>query len=364
MIPPLSSEEVRDHAFSMGFDGCRITTSAPPSTGPWLDRALEEGRHAGMAWLARTAEKRKDPSRVLADVRSIIVLATSYAGPDDVGWRGSGPGPGPRGGGVVSRYARHADYHDVLKPRLEELTRWLDRRGGLSARSLWYVDTGPILERDLGQRAGLGFIGKHTNLISRQLGNWFLLSEILTPLELEPDPPEMNHCGKCTRCLEACPTGALPAPFTLDARRCIAYLTIEHRGPIPEAMRPLIGDRVFGCDDCLEVCPWNRFARESNILREHRRPELASPDLLGWLDLDEASFRRLFAGTPMLRAKWQGFRRNVCVVLGNAGDARALPALARAMSDPDAVVAEHAAWAAAQVVHRQEHHGHPTAGGP
>jgi epoxyqueuosine reductase len=251
--------------------------------------------------------------------------------------------------GVVARYARHRDYHHILRPRLKELAAWLDAAGGPGTRSLWYVDTGPVLERDLGQRAGIGFVGKHTNLISRQLGNWFLLSEILTTATLEPDEPGRNHCGSCTRCLSACPTDALPAPFTLDARRCISYLTIEHRGDIPEPLRPAIGNRIFGCDDCLAVCPWNRFARESALMRESRRAAFDSPDLISWLELDEAQFFALFAGTPIYRTKRNGLRRNICVALGNSGDMRALPALSRAAQDPDEMVARHARWAMAQI---------------
>jgi epoxyqueuosine reductase len=253
----------------------------------------------------------------------------------------------------VARYAQHPDYHDLLKQPLQALTAFLDAAAGVSQRSLWYVDTGPILERDLAQRAGLGFVGKHTNLISRSLGNWFLLAEILTTAELEADTPEHNRCGSCTRCLTACPTGALPAPFTLDARRCISYLTIEHRGSIPGDLRPAIGDRIFGCDDCLAACPWNRFAREGSILRAHHRADLARPDLVEWLELDDAAFKSRFAGTPLLRTKRRGLLRNVCVALGNVGDARALPALRRAALDPEPLIAEHATWAIGRIESRQ-----------
>ena len=184
---------------------------------------------------------------------------------------------------------------------------------GADARSLWYVDTGPMLERDMAQRAGLGFVGKHTNLISRKLGNWVLLSEIITTVELEPDASEKNRCGSCRRCIDACPTGAITAPFNLDARRCISYLTIELKGSIPEELRPAIGNRIYGCDDCLAACPWNRFAREGAMMRPHYRPDLAAPDLIELLGLDEAGFKKRFAGTPILRAKRRGLLRNVCV---------------------------------------------------
>ncbi len=306
---------------------------------------------AGMEWLARNSSKRLDPQLVLPGVRSVVTLAVSYAVPDRP--RAEDPSRG-----VVARYARYRDYHDVLAEPLRELAALLDVLGGPGARSLWYVDTGPILERDLAQRAGLGFVGKHTNLISRRLGNWFFLAEILTTLELEPDAPEGNRCGRCTRCLEACPTGALPAPFTLDARRCISYLTIELKGSIPEALRPLIGNRIYGCDDCLAACPWNRFAQEASLLKAHAREDLAEPDLLELLGLDAAAFKARFAGSPVLRTKRRGLLRNVCVALGNVGGPEALPALERAASDPEPLIAEHAAWAAGQIRQRQAAQDH------
>jgi len=206
-----------------------------------------------------------------------------------------------------------------------------------------------VLERDLAQRAGLGFIGKHTNLISRGLGNWIFLSEIITTLELEVDEPERNRCGTCTRCITACPTGAITAPFQLDARRCISYLTIELKGPIPVELRPAIGNRIYGCDDCLAVCPWNRFAREGQMMKAHARPDLATPDLLELLALDEAGFKRRFAGTAMARTRRRGLLRNVCVALGNAGDERALPALQKASQDAEPLIAEHARWAVGRI---------------
>jgi epoxyqueuosine reductase len=208
------------------------------------------------------------------------------------------------------------------------------------------------LERDLAQRAGIGFAGKHTNLISRTLGNWFLIAEILTTLELTPDSPEVNRCGTCHRCLDACPTGALPQPFRLDARRCISYLTIENKGPIPEEFRPLMGNRIYGCDDCLAACPWNRFAREGRLMRESMRTDLDQPELLDLLSLDDAGFRSRFTGTPMLRSKRRGLLRNVCVALGNTGDSRAIPALERAALDPEPLIASHAAWALGEILRR------------
>jgi epoxyqueuosine reductase len=205
------------------------------------------------------------------------------------------------------------------------------------------------LERDLAQRSGLGFIGKHTNLISRQLGNWIFLAEIITTLELSPDQPEKNRCGSCSRCISACPTNAITAPFQLDARRCISYLTIELKGPIPPELRPAITNRIYGCDDCLAVCPWNRFAREGQLMQKHARPDLATPDLIALLSLDEAAFKRKFADSPILRTKRRGLLRNICVALGNVGDGSALPALQKAAADTEPLISEHALWAIEQI---------------
>ena len=218
-----------------------------------------------------------------------------------------------------------------------------------NVRSLWYVDTGPVLERDFAQRAGLGFVGKHTNLISRRLGNWIFLAEILTTLELKPDASEQNHCGKCTRCITACPTNAITAPFELDARKCISYLTIELKGSIPVELRAAIGNRIYGCDDCLAACPWNRFARAGNLMKPHARKDLEQPDLIELLQLNEAGFKSRFAGTPILRTKRRGLLRNVCVALGNTGDDSAVPHLQKATADPEPLIAEHARWAIGQI---------------
>ena len=341
---------IQEKARQLGFDDCRFTSAAPPASAPDFERWLAEGRHGEMAWLARNAFKRVDPQKVLPGARSLLVLAASYAHPRESVPSTPESASAPRG--LIAQYARHTDYHDVLSDRLKSLAEFITDLGGESARSLWYVDTGPLLERDLAQRAGLGFIGKHTNLISRKLGNWFLLSEIITTVEIPPDSPEKNHCGSCSRCLQACPTAAITAPFQLDARRCISYLTIELKGAIPEEFRPAIGNRIFGCDDCLAVCPWNRFAREGSLMRPHARNELATPDLLELLSLDEGSFKLQFAGTPMLRAKRKGLLRNVCVALGNVGDASALPALEKASRDAETLIAEHAQWAIKQIQRR------------
>jgi epoxyqueuosine reductase len=357
-------EDVRQRAFDLGFDDCRFTTAVPPQSGPHFQRWLELGHHGEMAYLARNSAKRANPEIVLPGARSIITLATSYATNPDAptvdplpgeragvraGLEGTNPsmpkGPQPTAPAAIARYARYADYHEVLAEKLRALNSFIDQLGGPGTRSLWYVDTGPLLERDLAQRAGLGFVGKHTNLISRRLGNWFFLSEIITTLEIAPDAPEHNRCGHCTCCLTSCPTNAIRAPFELDARRCISYLTIELKGSIPVELRPAIGTRIYGCDDCLEACPWNRFARKGRLMQARARPDLETPDLIELLSLDETGFKQRFAGTPILRSKRRGLLRNVCVALGNLGNPASLPALQTAAQDPEPLIAEHAQWA-------------------
>jgi epoxyqueuosine reductase len=335
---------IRQLALDLGFDGCQFTSAAPPETAKRFEQWLAAGRHGEMGYLERNAAKRIEPQHVLPSARSIITLAASYAGPTPISH--SSP---PLGVGVIAHYARYTDYHEVLAPALQRLTQAINQLGGPATRSLWYVDTGPLLERDLAQRSGLGFVGKHTNLISRRLGNWFFLSEIITTLELEPDLPESNHCGSCTRCLDLCPTQAIIAPFQLDARRCISYLTIELKGPLPLELRPAIGNRIYGCDDCLAACPWNRFAQQGRLLRDHTRPDLDMPALLELLALDEPGFRQRFKGTPIYRSKRRGLLRNVCVALGNIGDANALGPLRRAAADAEPLIAEHARWAIDQI---------------
>ena len=336
------NEAIRQYALELGFDLCRFTTAEPPASHLHFQNWLCKGHHGELQWLERGAAKRSNPQLILQQARSVICLAASYAeqtaDPLHVDAKGQGQG-------FVARYARFADYHEVLAEKLKRLSARVNQLGGTNAKSLWYTDTGPILERDLAQRAGLGFIGKHTNLISRHLGNWFLLAEVITTVELLPDAPEKNRCGTCARCLAACPTGAITEPFVLDARKCISYLTIELKGSIPEALRPAIGNRIFGCDDCLAVCPWNRFAAEGRIMKSQARKDVSQLDLIDLLSLDEAAFKARFAGTPIVRTKRRGLLRNVCVALGNQGDTRALPALEKAAQDPEPLIAEHATWA-------------------
>jgi epoxyqueuosine reductase len=354
-------EQIRQRALELGFDDCRFTTAAAPASADKFQDWLAEKRHGEMAWLEHNASKRIDPQRVLSGARSVICLAASYqevrnpppSTLNSLARRSEAETAQPSTG-LIARYARFPNYHDVLGGRLKQLTQFVDQLGGAETRSLWYVDTGPLLERDFARRAGLGFVGKHTNVISRRFGNWILLGEIITTLELEPDAPEKNHCGNCVRCITACPTRAITAPFQLDARLCISYLTIELKGSIPIELRPAIGHRIFGCDDCLAVCPWNRFAREGQLMKSHTRPDLAAPDLMALLQLDEAGFKSRFAGTPILRTKRRGLLRNVCVALGNTADASALPALQQAAKDPEPLITEHAQWAVERIQAKQQ----------
>ena len=347
---------IQQRALELGFDGCRFTTAGAPQSAGHFQQWVADKKFGEMQWLERNAPKRIDPQKVLPGAQSVIVLAASYENGDK-----KAPVPSCHSSlvthhfpGTVARYAQFDDYHDVLGERLKSLAEFVNQLGGAGIRSLWYADTGPLLERDFAQRAGLGFVGKHTNLISRQLGNWFFLSEIITTVELEPDLPEKNHCGNCTRCISACPTDAITAPFQLDARKCISYLTIELKGSIPIEFRKAIGNRIYGCDDCLAACPWNKFAREGKLMMAHAREELNSPDLIELLSLDENGFKSRFAGSPILRTKRRGLLRNVCVALGNVGDESALPALEKSAQDSEPLIAEHARWAISEIEARRK----------
>jgi epoxyqueuosine reductase len=353
---------IEQRALELGFDACHFTAAAAPESAGKFQRWLDDGCHGEMAYLARNGHKRIDPQLVLPGAKSLIILASAYS---EDGRRNPArpalPDSQPetrdtkrekQNSGLIARYARFTDYHHVLAGPLKQLSDFVAQLGGCGTRCLWYVDTGPLLERDLAQRAGLGFVGKHTNLISRRLGNWFFLAEIITTLELVPDASEKNRCGSCVRCIMACPTRAITAPFQLDARRCISYLTIELKGSIPVELRPAIGNRIYGCDDCLEACPWNKFAQQGKLMKPHARADLTSPDLTELLSLDDTEFKRRFAGTPMLRTKRRGLLRNVCVALGNVGDDSALPALCRAAADPEPLIAEHAIWAIGRIESR------------
>lgn len=348
-------EAIRQKALELGFDACRFTTAQAPDHAPKFEQWIAQNKNGEMAWLARNAHKRIDPQQVLPGAKSIIVLAVSYtrdaqSTPGEPIAHGDGK---PPLAGVIARYAQYTDYHDIFAERLKALTVFVDELARTEQRSLWYVDTGPLLERDLAQRAGLGFVGKHTNLISRDLGNWIFLSEIITTAELPPDDLEKNRCGTCTRCITACPTAAITAPFDLDARRCISYLTIELKGSIPVEFRPLIGNRIYGCDDCLAACPWNKFAKAGSMMAPHRRDDLGQADLIDLLSLDNEGFKKRFAATPIIRTKRRGLLRNVCVALGNIGDESTLPALQKAAADPEPLISEHAQWAMDEIERRR-----------
>ena len=335
---------IRQRALELGFDDCRFTNADPPNSAPQFLDWIDNQKHGSMEWMKRNAEKRVDPNLVLKNACSIISLAASYEDKqknNDVSNMG-----------LIARYARYTDYHESIGKALVKLTKYLQMLADDDVQSLWYVDTGPILERDIAQRAGLGFVGKHTNLISRRLGNWFFISEIITTAKIEPDEPEHNRCGKCSDCIDICPTQAITSPFVLDARRCISYLTIELKDSIPLEFRSMIGNHIYGCDDCLSVCPWNRFAGKGRLMAEHRRNDLDQADLLELLALDEDGFRSKFRDTPIKRTKRRGFLRNVCVALGNIGDAKAIPALERAKNDQESLIAEHAEWALNQINNR------------
>ena len=369
------AEQIKAEAARLGFSLCGMTSALPPPHHRHYAQWLAEGKAGEMLYLHRQEPKRGDLSLILPGVKSVVCVALNYSpetgmapNPSPVPGEGSMIGQGSAalnsypsptewgqgsalapGVGVIARYARFDDYHDTLWARLEALLAFIQSQS-LGANGKVYCDTGPITERDLAMRAGLGWIGKHTNLISRKLGNWFFLGEILLDIELPADSPETTHCGTCTRCIPACPTGAITGPYQLDARRCISYLTIELKGSIPEDLRPLIGTRIYGCDDCLAVCPWNKFAVRSNDPAVQPRADLTAPDLLALLALDDEAFREKFKNSPVKRTKRRGLLRNVCVALGNLGDPAAIPALTHAAeTDPEPLVREHASWAIARI---------------
>ncbi len=317
-----------------GF-GAGLTAGEDPLAARRLEQWLEAGSHGEMAWMAKNIERRSDPRLVLEGAKSVIVLATNY-------FQGEKPVTDYR----IARYAWNDDYHDLIEKRLKALEDFLTAHGGTTRR---YVDTGPVLERDFASEAGLGWGGKSTMQIHRHLGTWFFLADILTTLDLPADTPAKDMCGKCTRCLDACPTQAITAPRRMDARRCISYLTIESKGVIPLEFRRAIGDRIYGCDACLDACPWNRHAQESREAAFQARETVFSKSLRDCLALTDDEFRTLFARSPIKRIKRPAFLRNVCVALGNVGTPDDLPALEAAAADPHPLIAEHAAWAVAEI---------------
>ena len=335
-------EAVIQRATELGFDACRFASAQSPPHAEAFRRWLAEGKSGEMTWLSKNADRRTDPQLVLPGAKTIIMVARNYA-----------PGTAEAASGSteyqIARYAWGEDYHTVLEPKIRALEAVLAAHGG-QQRS--YVDTGPVLERDFAALSGLGWQGKSTMVISREFGAFIFLGALLTTLEIPPDSQAKDRCGTCTRCIDACPTGAITGPYQLDARLCVSYLTIELKGSIPEHLRHMIGNRIYGCDDCSAVCPWNRFAKASTETRFAARPFASDWLLRDFLKLDDQSFRDLFKNTPIRRIKRRGFLRNVCVALGNTGTEEDIPALASAAQDPEPLIAEHASWALRQIAIR------------
>ena len=349
---PASEPDLRQLVLSesrdAGFDVVRVARLADlgREAGAHLDQFLTEGFHGDMAWLEATADRRRHPLALWPQARSAILLGFSYA-----------PASDPlavlahKERGAISIYAQGADYHDILKPRLKRIAGVLQRAGGVDVKV--FVDTAPVMEKPLAALAGLGWQGKHTNLVSRRHGSWLFLGVILTTAELVPDVPESDHCGNCRRCLDVCPTDAFAAPYRLDARRCISYLTIEHKGPIDRALRPLIGNRIYGCDDCLAVCPWNKFAQAAHETKLSRRSETDSPPIAELLGLDDGAFRARFAKTSIKRTGRARFIRNVLIAAGNSGRASLAPRVERLLADASPLVRGAAVWALGRLVDRE-----------
>ncbi len=338
-----SRQALSEAAQAEGFSACHICRPWDvPQVPERLATFLEAGYHGQMTWMADRSHWRSDPSALWPEARSVIVLAENY-----------GPSHDPlevldqRDRAAISVYAQNRDYHDVLKKRLKRLARWLIAQAGGEVKV--FVDTAPVPEKPLGQAAGLGWQGKHTNLVSREMGSWFFIGSVFTTLDFPCDPPEKDHCGSCRACLDICPTEAFPAPYQLDARRCISYLTIEHDGPIAEDLRQKMGNRIYGCDDCLAACPWNKFAQTAQEVKYHARPDLMAPPLAELAKLDDAAFRQMFSGSPIKRIKRNRFVRNVLYAIGNSADGTLLPVAQSLCDDPDATVADAARWAVAQL---------------
>ncbi|HTV45981.1 MAG TPA: tRNA epoxyqueuosine(34) reductase QueG [Stellaceae bacterium] len=334
-------EAIREQALTIGFDAVGFAAAQLDGAArAGLREFIARGYHGDMGWLAGTAKRRGDPQTLWPQARTVVVLGVNYA-PDDDPLAAAGK----LGRGAISVYARGRDYHDTIKRRLKTLARWIDGRWPGAAKL--FVDTAPVMEKPLAQQAGIGWQGKHTNLVSRDFGSWLFLGEIYLSLALEPDPAEGDHCGSCRRCLDACPTAAFPAPHRLDARRCISYLTIEHKGMIPVEFRSAIGNRIYGCDDCLAVCPWNKFARAAHEPDFLPRAELTAPRLADLAALDDAGFRRLFSGSPVKRIGRDRFVRNVMIAIGNGryGDERLIAAARQRLDDAAPLVRAAAVWA-------------------
>ena len=331
--------QITEKAKALGFDAVRFTTAeAPEGAGEALGRFLAEGRQGDMAWLADTADRRKDPRTLWPEACSVILLGLNYGPEDDPLAVLDEPSRG-----AISIYAKRADYHDVIKAKLKPLAREVQALAGGDVKV--FVDTAPVMEKPLAAKAGLGWQGKHTNLVSRELGSWLFLGAIFTTAEIDADAPEEDHCGACRRCLDACPTGAFTAPYEIDARACISYLTIEHKGHIAPRFRAAMGNRIYGCDDCLAVCPWNKFAQDSHETKLAIRDEADNPPLAELLALDDAAFRARFRGTPIKRTGRDRFVRNVLIAAGNSRDASFVPQVEALLSDESPLVRAMAVWA-------------------
>ncbi len=334
-----AGDSIRAKALTLGFDAVGFSRATlSEETRARFREFISEGRHGSMAWMEDRARQRESPDSLWPDAISAISLGVSYTPDSDPLAHLSAPKTGG-----ISVYARHRDYHDLVKGLLKHLAQFIVSR--FDGEVKVFVDTAPVLEKPLAAQAGLGWQGKHTNLVSRQHGSWLFLGEILTTLDLAPSLPHADRCGTCTRCLTACPTDAFPAPYQLDARRCIAYLTIEHDGPIPHEFRAAIGNRIYGCDDCLAVCPWNRFAQATHHAKLQARTDLTAPALADLASLGEAGFRAHFAGSPIKRIGWRRFLRNVLIGIGNSADPSLLPVAQGYAEDADPTVAEAARWA-------------------
>ena len=338
---------IRKAAIALGFSECRFTEATAAPHRQAFREWLSNGCHGEMAWMEKTPERREDPRNVVDGAKSVIVLALNY-------WQGELHERKTDGAkGIIARYALGDDYHQIIEERLRDLCLVLEEFGSSQKA---YVDYGPVLERDFASESGIGWNGKSTVQIHPKLGTWFFLGTIITSLELPPDLPGSAHCGKCSRCIDACPTQAITHPHRVDARRCISYLTIEHPGTIPEEFRTAIGARIFGCDDCLSVCPWNRFAQTARDASRFSRDALRRMSLRDFLALSEEEFLTLFKRSPIKRIKRKRFLRNVCVALGNVGNNDDLPALQKAKENEDPLVSEHATWAIASIKARKRRH--------
>ncbi len=313
--------------------------------GTRLAAFIAEGGHGDMEWLAATAARRRDPRALWPEVRAIVMVGVNYGPHED-----PLAALGQRETGAISVYAQGDDYHDVVKRRLKDLARWLVAHAGGDVKV--FVDTAAVMEKPLATAAGLGWQGKHTNLVSREFGSWLFLGAVFTSLDLPADAPERDHCGRCRACLDVCPTAAFPAPYRLDARRCISYLTIEHKGPIPRDLRPAIGNRIYGCDDCLAVCPWNKFAQAGREAKLAARPELRAPALADLAGLDDAGFRALFRKSAIKRTGRDRFVRNVMIAIGNSGDAALAPHAMALLHDDSPLVRGAAVWALSRLLPR------------